>query len=395
MVTHAPQEGDKIGGFCQRTHAVLPETNCRAVQALFQESDDLISIAVVDGVRPVGLVTRFDLSMKLAQNYGFALYADKPIENVMNRTPLMVEADTGIDELEKLIASSHPSAMLTGFIVTTGGRFFGVGDALSLLAFNVERTKHRNRILAAARAEAEQALATKTRFLANMSHELRTPLNAIIGFSEVVSTEVFGPIGNERYAAYMADILKSANHLLSLVDDVLDMSKIENGRMSHKMEALNPVEIAAEVLRMFDKESEKAQISLRCNCVAKSSQVWVDPKALRQVAINLVGNAIKFTPSGGQVTLSVADESDEDVSFSVADTGIGMREEDISRALMPFSQVHNDDWAVNGKGGVGLGLSIVKALVDSNGGRLRIDSAPGRGTCVSVILPRPGSAAVA
>jgi two-component system cell cycle sensor histidine kinase PleC len=371
-----------IGNFCQRTHAVGPQTSCEAVQALFSSAPDLISIAVVDGVRPVGLITRFDLSMRLAHNYGIALYARRPISTVMNSDPLMVDAGTGIDELESLIATSHPSAMLTGFIVTGNGRFYGVGDALSLLAVNIERTKRRNSLLAAAQAEAEQALAAKTRFLANMSHELRTPLNAIIGFSEILSHGVFGPLGHEKYAEYIDDVLKSAQHLRSLVDDVLDMSRVDSGAFPQRPEDIDAIDLLEDVIRMFRSDAETIPASLACDCEKSIRSLWVDPKSFRQITTNLIGNALKFTPAGGRVDIALHRRPDGSVRLSVTDTGIGMDERELALAVEPFGQAMKLS-----RGGAGLGLPIVKALAEAGGGELLLESTPGVGTSVRVTFP--------
>lgn len=371
-----------IGNFCQRANAVDPQTSCEAVQAQFTSNPDLISIAIVDGVRPAGLITRFDLSMRLAHNYGIALYARRPISTVMNTEPLIVDAGTGIDELENLIATSHPSAMLTGFIVTGNGRFYGVGDALSLLAVNIERTRLRNSMLAAARAEAEQALAAKSRFLANMSHELRTPLNAIIGFSEMLSRQVFGPLGNIKYVEYLDDVLKSARHLLSLVDDVLDMSRIDSGSHPQRPEDVEVTALLHDVIRMFEADVDNIPLTLSYDCENSPRRIWTDPKTFRQIATNLIGNAIKFTPSGGRIDIALKRRADGFVVFSVTDSGIGMDAADIATALEPFGQAMKLS-----KGGAGLGLPIVKALAEAGGGELLIDSIPGAGTSVGVTFP--------
>ncbi len=213
------------------------------------------------------------------------------------------------------------------------------------------------------RAEAESANASKTAFLANMSHELRTPLNAILGFSEIIARECLGPVGSPRYKEYAGDIHNSGTHLLSLINDLLDVAKIEAGRMEiepHMIETRRALEDGAAIL-------------------------YADERALKQIVINLVSNAVKFTQHGGRIDVSAKRNPAGDFELIVADNGPGIPNERIDRIFKPFAQVDNryDRQA----GGTGLGLALVRGLTELHGGRTWIESEPGKGTRAFVILP--------
>ncbi len=230
---------------------------------------------------------------------------------------------------------------------------------------------------------AEEANRSKSEFLANMSHELRTPLNAINGFSEIMSGEMFGPLGHERYKDYVQDILSSGQHLLSLINDILDMSKIEAGKMQLQPEPVDPVELVEQCVRIMRARAEEKDIALAVEG-ARLPSIEADPRAMKQVLLNLMSNAVKFTPEGGKVVVRTFDAADG-VVMQVADTGIGIAEEDLPRVGRPFEQIENQHSKVHQ--GSGLGLALSKSLVEMHGGTLRIDSVLGKGTTVSFTLP--------
>lgn len=230
---------------------------------------------------------------------------------------------------------------------------------------------------------AEEANRSKSEFLANMSHELRTPLNAINGFSEIMLREMFGPLGDERYVGYMKDILSSGQHLLELINDILDMSKIEAGKMQLQTEPIDAADLVEQCLRIVRGRADEKSLVLRAD-VTDLPEIEVDPRAFKQVMINLVSNAVKFTPEGGRVTIR-GFLSGLGVAFQVQDTGIGIAKDDLPRLGRPFEQIesqHSKSYQ-----GSGLGLALSKSLIELHGGSLAIDSALGEGTTVSFVIP--------
>jgi Amt family ammonium transporter len=237
-----------------------------------------------------------------------------------------------------------------------------------------------------ARDVAELANASKSQFLANMSHELRTPLNAIIGFSEVMNGELFGPLENERYKDYVGDIHKSSSHLLSLINDILDLSKIEADRYELYEEELDVPDAVASCERMMRHRAEEAGVNLTVTVEDGLPLLMADKRALRQIMLNLVSNAVKFTPKGGSIHLAAFLEPDQRMAFRVSDTGIGMSKKDIPIALEPFRQIGKDS-SIYSTEGTGLGLPLTRALARMHGATLVIESEPGEGTTITVRMP--------
>jgi two-component system cell cycle sensor histidine kinase PleC len=238
------------------------------------------------------------------------------------------------------------------------------------------------------KVRAEGANRAKSEFLANMSHELRTPLNAINGFSDIMVQEMFGPLGDARYKGYSQDILSSGQHLLALINDILDMSKIEAGKMSLKFEPLSLEDVAEDAVRLVRNRAETAGLALTIDLPPHLPEVEADYRAIKQVLLNLLSNAIKFTPRGGRVTVRAEGRHDplgERIRVSVQDTGIGIAEDDLARLAQPFEQVENQHSKTTQ--GTGLGLALTKSLVEMHGGSLDMQSAPGEGTMVSFSLP--------
>ncbi len=233
------------------------------------------------------------------------------------------------------------------------------------------------------KTRAEAANRSKSEFLANMSHELRTPLNAIIGFSEVMETGLFGPLGGEKYHEYACDINRSGQYLLDVINDILDMSKIEAGRMTLDLQACDFAAIVDESLRIISPRAEDDNIEISSD-IQENLTVHGDRRALKQIMLNLLSNAIKFTPSGGKVDVSVAG-NDEQLRISITDTGIGIPTQDIEKLARPFEQVENQ--FTKSRSGSGLGLAISRSLVEMHGGLLSIESEEGAGTTVSYSLP--------
>jgi two-component system cell cycle sensor histidine kinase PleC len=233
------------------------------------------------------------------------------------------------------------------------------------------------------KTRAEAANRSKSEFLANMSHELRTPLNAIIGFSEVMNSGMFGPMGSEKYAEYTRDIHRSGLFLLDVINDILDMSKIEAGRMQLESETLQLDAVLDEVMRLIGPRAFEGGVTVERQ-VPPGLSLWADKRAFKQVLINLLSNAVKFTPEGGKVTVS-ARIANGLMSIAIRDTGIGIPARDIEKLGRPFEQVENQ--FTKSKGGSGLGLAISKSFVELHGGTLAIKSTVGHGTEVTVTFP--------
>jgi cell cycle sensor histidine kinase DivJ len=242
--------------------------------------------------------------------------------------------------------------------------------------------KAREAALEAAKAEAEAANSGKSRFLANMSHELRTPLNTIMGFSDMMRAKLFGPLP-AKYAEYAELIHESGRHLLDLINDVLDMSKIEAERFQLKIESFDAREPVFSALRLMRVQADDAGVALRAVLPSEPMAIEADSRALKQIVLNLVSNALKFTPRGGQVTVTVAPQADA-LELAVVDTGIGIAAEDLKRLGRPFQQAGD---ASHRAQGTGLGLSLVRAFAELHGGRMVIQSALGQGTSVTVRIP--------
>ena len=236
-----------------------------------------------------------------------------------------------------------------------------------------------------ARKDAVSANVAKSRFLATMSHELRTPLNSILGFADIIRNETMGPVGDDRYREYASHIHDSGSHLLSLICDVLDISKIEAGKMELHPEPLDIVELCETALRHAATRDRYAADAVSTAFDAKLPLVNADQRAVIQMVINLLSNALKFTPAGGKITLAARRREDGGISVEVADSGVGMEEADIPKALTLFSQV--DDGHARKHEGTGLGLPIVKALIELHGGTLSLMSEKGKGTTVRIDFP--------
>jgi signal transduction histidine kinase len=240
--------------------------------------------------------------------------------------------------------------------------------------------------LAATADEAREASQAKSAFLANMSHELRTPLNAILGFSEIMKDQHLGPVSNPRYLSYAGDIHASGRHLLGIINDILDMAKIESGTMTlDNAEEFALVPALSASLTMLAGLGEKHGVDVRGQWSDETVRLMAVERMVRQIVINLVGNAIKFTPPGGHVVLRGAMEPDGGYALQIEDNGVGMNEGEIVNALTPFGQNH-PKMAV-GHEGTGLGLPLAKAMIELHGGGLAVESKPHHGTRITLRFP--------
>jgi PAS domain S-box-containing protein len=259
------------------------------------------------------------------------------------------------------------------------------GDKLCAVLRDVTAWKHSEEELVNARRAAEKASTAKSEFLAKISHEIRTPLNAIIGFSEVMMDERFGPIGSERYRQYLKDIHASGGHLISLLNDLLDLSKIEAGKLELTFVSVNLNDLVQQCVAIMQQQANRERVIIRTSLHANLPQIIADARAMRQILLNLLSNSIKFTGAGGQVIISTAQTDDHEVVLRVRDTGSGMSEKELQIALEPFRQIATTTrWDV---GGTGLGLPITKALAEANQAHFRITSEVDDGTLAEVIFP--------
>ncbi len=244
-----------------------------------------------------------------------------------------------------------------------------------------KRTEHDLRV---AKDEAEEASRHKSDFLARVSHELRTPLNAIIGFSEIMRMGQHGEVPNEKYRGYLNDIHSSGNHLLAMIDDLLDFSKIESGRMELDFTSVNLPECFDQAVKLLQEQATRARVLLRKSFPENLPRVVADQRAMRQVVQNLLSNAIKYTDAGGQVIVSALMEPSGALILRLKDTGIGMNKDELKQALVPFMRVEKPG---RERQGTGLGLPLTKALVEANRASFTISSEPGQGTQIDITFP--------
>ena len=267
----------------------------------------------------------------------------------------------------------------------TMGRIGGEEPKFCVLIRDITPWKKAQEDLLGAKRQAEKASTAKSEFLAKVSHEMRTPLNAIIGFSDVMMNERFGPVGNDRYKDYLRDIHNSGEHLVSLLNDLLDLSKIEAGKLELSFTKVNLNELTQQTVALMQPQAARERIILRQALAENLPPISADMRSVRQITLNLLSNAVKFTGAGGQVIVSTALSDQGDVILRVKDSGAGMTEKDIETALEPFRQLATS--ARYGSGGSGLGLPLTKALTEANRASFSIKSAVNSGTLIEIAFP--------
>jgi PAS domain S-box-containing protein len=266
------------------------------------------------------------------------------------------------------------------------GRVFRMAGSVG----DVTESKQAEAKLKETLAQAEAANKAKSDFLAAMSHELRTPLNAIIGFSEMIHSRMLGPLGTEKYGEYAGDIMVSARHLLDIINDILEMARMDAGQAEFRPEPVDMAQVIDASLRLLHQRISHAGLSVTAKTFPELPKIMGDERRLKQVMINLLGNAIKFTPQGGSIVVEAKPVLSGRLMVRVIDSGIGIAERDIPRALAPFTQV--DSVVARRYQGSGLGLPLAKAFVELHGGNLELSSILGKGTTVTLYFPfsRPG-----
>nr|CAI78595.1 signal transduction histidine kinase [uncultured Aminicenantes bacterium] len=281
-------------------------------------------------------------------------------------------------------AMGEDVALLRGYVLP----FFFGGGAAALVGYLNRRS--RRHLMARLNAQAERdillsASRAKSEVIANMSHELRTPLNAILGFSSAIKCETFGPMGHTKYREYIDDISHSGSHLLDLINDILDVSAIEAGKMTLHEDSINVATIAKEAFHVVECLAVENQVMLAYDIAENLPPLFVDERRFKQIVLNLASNAIKFTPPGGSVTLGLRLDDQGRHTLSVTDTGIGMSADELKNALTPFGQLNSH--LARRHDGTGLGLPLTKGLVELHDGTLDITSTKGTGTIVTVVFP--------
>jgi signal transduction histidine kinase len=378
---------DNIRVMVERERAQRRSAQNRLVEALETSNEAII---LVDASHRIILANRQlsaffpTLASRLEPDMAFDEAFDRLSELVTTRE----HDEDGVSEIaaieRELLSAGSEFQLADGRWLRVSCSNTGEGGFFLVIS-DYTQIKEREAHLKEARQMAEVASEAKSRFLANMSHELRTPLNAIIGFAEVLSGEMFGGLGNSKYLEYAKDIYKSGDHLLTVINNVLDLTKSEAGKLEFVGQALDVAEIIATCTKIMRDQCRKAELSLSVAMSDEPLAIFGDPVKLRQIILNLMSNAVKFTEPGGAIVVGTQSAEDGSVILSVTDTGIGMSPEDIPIAMAPFGQV--DSRLARRYEGTGLGLPLTKSLVELHGGTLSIDSQRGRGTTVTVILP--------
>jgi len=366
-------------------HILLIEDNpgdARLTQLLLEEASDF-SFDLVH-------VTSFEQGMAALAGRGFDIalvdlslgdsHGIETVRRMHQRVPLMpMIVLSGLEDETMAMATLQEGAQ--DYLVK------GQGDG-NLIKRSIRYAMERKRVeaqLVETKNSAEAASRAKTEFLANMSHELRTPLNAIIGFSEILKQEPLGPLGHPSYRDYVRDVYESGVHLLRIINDILDLSKIEVGKLTLSETPVDPREAIETCMRIVRERADNAGIGLVAERAPDLPTLNADERMVKQVLLNLLSNAIKFTPSGGSVRIVARTDDDDGLVIEVADTGIGIAATDIERALQPFEQI---DSSLHRKyQGTGLGLPLARSMCELHGGRFSIESTVGKGTTVTVRFP--------
>ncbi len=383
---------------------ILAQLDVRDQSVLQQERDDAVSLlASIFEVSEVGIIVTDEDGIIVRVNDSFVRTYGWSRDEIVGQDFIILVTD---DEKDRT-RINHKKFISVGVRSTGEVKMIrkdkGVANVLFTSAtlklsknrkflvttvMDITLRKQMEHSLRLAKDQADSANRAKSNFLANMSHELRTPLNAIIGFSELMIKETFGPIGSDKYSEYMSDIHMSAEHLLEIINEVLDMSKIEAGRLELSEEKFSIYDTIVSVCRMMSSRVFASDIDIIRNIDERLPDVYADYRLIRQVLINLITNAIKFSPNGSSIIVRAYINSNKEMVITISDQGIGIKEDKIQRALEPFGQINDrSDMRDITHQGTGLGLPLAKAMVEMHGGVLDIQSQFDVGTTVSFTIP--------
>jgi two-component system, sensor histidine kinase len=360
-----------------------PRTTGGEIYRRFQEEPDTLAIAVIDEAeRPVGLIERNAFLVRMAAEYGFALWSKRPVSHWMKTDPVVADGDVTVAEFCGRVLEESPSQLLHGFVVTCGGRYAGVGTTLALLQATASATAAHAQEMTRLADEAHEALEAKARFLAVMSHEIRTPLNGVLAVAEIVRRKV----KQADLLPFVDTILESGTTLLRLLNDALDLSRAEASGLELDEEPVCTAAILEDAAGLWTAQAELKGLTLE-TAYDGDADVWIlaDGVRLRQILNNLVGNAMKFTTEGSvKVRLSaVADPQYVRLTGQVADTGPGIPPDKLDAIFAPF---HQTDGGVR-LGGAGLGLAVCRQIVERMGGTIEAQANPGGGALFVFDVP--------
>jgi len=375
-----------IAAIAYAAKTLAPDSTCADARDRFAADATLRAIPVLDGNgAPVGIVYRHPFLLALLQGSSKAIDAKRPIATLMDRRPTVLERQLEVSQLCKRALADERDPAITSCIVVDKGRYVGIAgfggllrvvtDHLRKLTLNAEQAEH----------EADAAAEEKSRFLANITHELRTPLNGVIGFGQLLQRKPHGPLGAAEYKLYVTDIVDSGLHLLDIINDILDLSKIEAGHLNLDESFIDLRELAGRSLRMVATLAAQKDIKLASSVSGPKWTVRADERRLRQSLVNLLSNAIKFSSTGQQVAIGLGFDDDW-LWLEVRDQGCGIADSDLHRLFKPFSQIQSAQHKA--ETGTGLGLTITSALMQAHDGEVTLDSQLGVGTRARLKLPK-------
>ncbi|WP_374547484.1 PAS domain-containing sensor histidine kinase, partial [Rhodoblastus sp.] len=359
------------------------ESEIDEIQSMLEAASDGVALVNADGIllgldKAAEALLDYDRNQVAGENFTLLLAR----ESHVSALDYFARAKVGAEKRgREAVGRTRQGAAVP--LHLTFGRLGPAADGkFCLILRDMSHWRQTERAMEEARGQAERDSRAKSEFLAKVSHEIRTPLNAILGFAEVIMDERFGPVGNERYKDYLRDIHASGSHVMSLVNDLLDLSKIEAGKLELSFAAVDANRIVSECVSMMQPQANREKVITRLALAARLPAIQADERSLRQIVLNILANAVRYNEPGGQVIVSTALTDSGHAALRVKDTGVGMTESELRTALEPFRQV-----APAREGGTGLGLPLTKALAEANGASFSIRSRKNEGTLVEVVFP--------